>query len=49
MTTKQINPGDRIKTTYGRWYTVEFVHDNMIYVEGLQQPFYLYHIIEVTR
>lgn len=49
MTTKQINPGDTIITTYGNRYTVESVYDNMIYVYESQNVIHISNVVEVTR
>lgn len=46
MNTKVIKQGDQIKTTYGNWYTVSDIRDNIIYSGN--QTIHISNVIKVV-
>lgn len=47
MNSKNIKIGDQIKTTYGNWYTVSDIRDNIIYSGN--QHIHISNVIAVIR
>ena len=46
MDGKKILVGDKVKTKCGRWYTVQMVYDNAVYVYETQNVIHARNIVE---